>query len=460
MIIKPRPESGKPERRADGFSGYVFRQGRRTIEPLLLFGNREVFDAVGVARASSSTRPVATFDVGFEEQVGALKAKEIFWRINDYITVELDPADVVALAGYHEKPHDKTQEPAGRASCISSDGHLGYIKMLLRSGVQWTPLVQKNDAHGLAALQEIINYEFGLSSPKDPSNWRKLTFPDKDPNCPAGWKDEVMEAVQSRHQKTPFTSQADFVAFLRKLPKVADVLPKEHLVHVVVSETSVCMKGTLATRWHYENPAKYARLPAAEYERIFNDAVDRRRKRHVILQKRKAQVRQLPWLNLLGPVDIPDLEMTNDQGEPASKTLAAPTPPIDAAPGAIPAPAVAVGIDYPNSERTNAVSKVARKPSLQRDLEELGAILMIPNIDNVFAIEEEAEQKGVPIRVWLNVSATGLAVKTTAAASATTLELRGFLEEFRMIVEAWNAARTEKDEKFARRKRQNSERQR
>lgn len=177
--------------------------------------------------------------------------------------------------------------------------HLAYVRVLLRYGIQWPPYFEDADRRGLAALQEIINYLYGLSSPKEIGTRRMLHFPDRDLNkegVDEEWKNEFIEVVMAKHAAHPFSSQADFIAAAKSVDGITTVEPSENLAHLIVGKHAICVKGVLATRWHYTDPTKYGRKDYGTYILDLKRALEIRQSRHSALYGRSARRNPVPWL--------------------------------------------------------------------------------------------------------------------------------------------------------------------
>lgn len=294
MTIKPRPESGPPEERAAAFDHYVFDTHGRPITPTLLGnGNRIMFVAVGRAFAATSRNPVASFDVGFGENLDPTTKTDVHQTIHAYFTIGLDPRDVIALGGAHQKFSD--------CKDLTDDMHLGFIRVLARTGKQWSPYFERADRPGLAALQEVINFRYGLTSPKDQKNARLLYFPDQHsasrlPN--SAWTQQFIVAAIDAHRKKPFQSQTDLISFAKRYPDVTQAEVHSNFVYLNVGDTRLCLKGRLATDWHYHSPQRYSRKSYASYFSDLQRSVSARWDRHAALSGRPPRRRQHVWLDL------------------------------------------------------------------------------------------------------------------------------------------------------------------
>ena len=266
MTIKPRPETGPASDQAAAFDRYVFDARGRPVTPTLLGGNRAIFIATGRAFAATSRAPVASFDVGFCEKLEPKTKAEIHQTTHTFFTIGLDPRDVIALAGGHQKItdsplHDSEDRP-------TDDMHLGFIRVLARTGKQWSPYFERADRPGLAALQEMINYRYSLKSPKDPNNARLLYCPDQHAACllpNAGWMGQFIVAAIDAHKETPFQNQNDLIAFAKRYPDVTQAEVHSNFVYLNVGDIRLCLKGRLATDWHHHSPERYSRKSYASY---------------------------------------------------------------------------------------------------------------------------------------------------------------------------------------------------
>lgn len=291
MFIEPNPKSGDGAERGAGLVDYglspVSANGEERAEPPRhYFGVKPaLFAAATKVLGGASTNPVTSFNLNFEELLLQNILEEITWRFHQMIGVGLPAEELLATAIQHTK---KMDNPRG----LGTDGHLGYCNLLLGCGRRWQPYYEASDRWLFTSAIELINYDYGLSSPKDPARRRLINavpYPhdSDDLKC---LKRTIEKELKERRKRGALPDAASVLAVLRNIGGIQKVVRQPASIMVFPKHFyPFSLTGPIALP-EYEDArleesirtSARNRKPRPAYQLDYNVGLEMRRQRHLL----------------------------------------------------------------------------------------------------------------------------------------------------------------------------------
>jgi hypothetical protein len=229
MTINPDGNGGDVDASLDYDYRNYDKAGRpRPVTPVQLGGTpADLFRKLGRLYALFSCNPLSTLCASYEECPSLGERFQVMTTIVGFLLAGIEPWDVAWHAVAHWKREDESD-------VLSADDHLAIIPCVLSRGTRFQVFFDKADVADLAILQEMLNYKYGFSSPRQPEKFRvAMPAPAKsDTPDVKRFKGKVGERLKAAISEGRVVDRDTVIAWLERYPKITSVKPNDSSVTV------------------------------------------------------------------------------------------------------------------------------------------------------------------------------------------------------------------------------------